>query len=209
MKLSSRERKLFHKLHGGLIQFALGKAADTVLEQRDEEALIAARDSLFRNRRRITTFVKKNPFKFSPEELEIVSRWTNARFGYFYIARSLKDHTLFIESRQNYKPSGHIFGVVALDKPFKKIVSTPLPVLVRTVLLPFQEKIVFDGVMSFYAVDFGDDVRQMLDDICEYKIGTSGIITSLEGKHGRNLGTQSKAVAKRKVSTHTKKPKSK
>jgi len=181
MKLSGDELQLFGKLYSGLMQFGLGEKADTVREQRDQEALIAARDSMFDNPRRITTFVKKNPLQFCPEELEIVSSWKQARLGLFYIARNLKDYTLFVESTEKYEPSGDIFGVVALDKPFTKIVQTPLPVLVRTVLLPFQGKIIFDGVMSFYQVDLGDDVRQMLDGICEYKMRRSGIIPSLEG----------------------------
>lgn len=205
MKLSSGERKLFHKLRSGLIQFALGKAADKVLEQRDEEALIAARDSLFRNRRRITTFVKKNPFKFSPEELEIVSGWKQARCGHFYIVRTLKDYTLFVECKNKYEPSGSVFGVVALDKPFKKIVHTPLPVLVRTVLLPFRGRIIFDGVMSFYSVDFGGNLRQMMDGICEYQIRKSGVITSLDGKHENRLIPRPKMATKKIGSSKSKK----
>lgn len=93
MKLTETDIRLFYKLHSNLLQYALGKQAQTVFQQRDQEALIAARNSMFKNPRRITTFVKKNPFHFSPEELEILSSWKQARLGTFYIARKLKDYT--------------------------------------------------------------------------------------------------------------------
>ena len=70
MSLSSADHQRFRKLWGGLIRFGLGKNADTVFEQHDQEALVAARDSVFQNRRQITAFVKKNPFGLTPEELE-------------------------------------------------------------------------------------------------------------------------------------------
>ena len=209
MKLSLSERQLFGKLYSHLMQFGWEKSRYKARGQHDQEAFIAIRDSLFQNRRLLTTFVTRNPFDFSPEELEIVSNWKQAHCGWFYIVRDTKDYTVFVECRKEYEPSGDIFGVVALDKPFKKIVQTPLPVLVRTVLLPFRGRIIFDGAMTFHSVDLGDDVRQTLDGVCDYKSRTSGVITSLEVKHERNLGTQSKTLAKRKVPTHTKKPKSK
>jgi len=180
MKLTADEIHLFHKLHSNLVQHALGKKAEKVFQQRDQNALIAARDSLFQNPRRITTFVKKNPHKFSPEELEIVSGWKQARLGTFYIARSLKAYTLFVECPKDFEPSGDIFGVVDLGVPFKKIVQTPLPVVVHTVLLPFKGRIVFDGVMTFHSVDLGNKVRELLEGLCEYVTRTSGIITSLD-----------------------------
>jgi hypothetical protein len=189
MKLSPDELKLFHRLHSNLMQYALGKAAETVREQRDQGAVIAARDSLFRNPRRITTFVKNNPYDFTSEELEIVSDWKKARLGTFYIARSLKSHSLFIESTPQYQPTGRIFAVVDLGVPFKKIVQTPLPVVVHALLLPFKGRIVFDGVMTFYQVDLGSDVRELLDEFCDIAIRRSEVITSIDGLKKRKTQT--------------------
>jgi len=178
--LPLHEIHLFGKLYNGLIQYSLGKTVETALQQPDGEALIAARDSMFQNPRRIMTFVNKNPFGFSPEELEIVSSWKHGRLGLFYIARNDRRYTLFVKSTRKYEPTGDIFGVVGIGTSLRKIIPTPLPVLVRTVLLPFKGKIVYDGVMAFHAVDLGDEVRGLLNEICEYTMRTTGIITSLD-----------------------------
>ena len=47
--------------------------------------------------------------------------------------------------------------VRSISEPFTKVIGDRLPVFVRTVLLPFQGKIVFDGFLQSWQVDLGDE----------------------------------------------------
>ena len=182
MQLAPDERELFTRLYNSLLKFVDEKleiVPPEGKEKPDYETLIAVRDALFENRQLIDAFVKENPCNFSPEELEIVSNWKYARNGLFYILRNLKQHTTFVGSTKKYEPSEGVFAVLPLNEPFEKIIKPPLPVLVRTALLPFHGRIVFDGIMSFYEVDFGPKVRQSLDGCYKYAKEHFGIITSL------------------------------
>ncbi len=185
MQLTSDEYDLFSNLYNSLLKFADEKITlpppehTGNLGQPDHEPMIAVRDALFQDRQLIEVFVKENPCEFTPEELEIVSSWKHARVGDFYMLRSLKRYTAFVGCKDNFEPTEEIFGVLALGERFEDIVKSPLPVLVRTALLPFHGKIIFDGIMSFYGVDFGADVRRSLNGCFKYVKEHVGIITSL------------------------------
>ena len=188
MKLSPDEYLLFSRLYNSLLKFVDEKLTLEPTKntgkpgQPNHGIFVAIREALFKDRQLIDTFVKENPCKFSPEDLEIVSSWKHARVGDFYMLRSLKQYTVFVGCTEQYEPSEELFGVLALDVRFKEIVKTPLPAFVRTALLPFQGKIIFDGLMSFYEVDLGTEVRQMLNGCYKYAKAHSGIITTLVGE---------------------------
>lgn len=185
MPLSARDYWLFSKLQSGLLRFSDAKRdlrSGDQNEVPDGDTTIAIREALFQNRKLIDAFIAQNPCKFTPEELKIVGSWKHAEVGNFYILRSLKTHAIFLGTTEGRKPSGDLFRVLGLTEPFHEIVKSPLPVLVRTALLPFRGKIIFDGIMSFCEVDFGNEVRENLDWIYEYRKEKSGIVTSLDAQ---------------------------
>lgn len=185
MQLPSDERELFAKLYHSLLTFVAVNIGMKLVKKKkatdrpEPEVVITLRDALFQDRKLIDAFVKKNPCKFSPEELEIVSSWKHALFGNFYVARHLTKYTVFIRSTEKYEPSGGLFGVLELTEPFKKVLKKPLPVLLRTALLPFRGRIIFDGIIVFHEVNFDPRQRQMLHGIYMYDKLHSGITTTL------------------------------
>ena len=76
--------------------------------------------------------------------------------GQFYVFRELKKYTVFLSTTN----PAIAYGVLALSQPFEDLIGPYLPVLTQTVLLPFKDKIVYDGLMSSYNISFGPGIRR-------------------------------------------------
>ena len=106
----------------------------------------------------IEMFVDVNPFKFSGEEINIVLSWKHQVAGKFFVFRNLKKHTVFLADGG----TPVAYGVVALTEPFEELIGSYLPVYAETVLLPFKDKIVYDGLLGRYNIFFGGGIRRRL-----------------------------------------------
>jgi hypothetical protein len=183
MKVSSSECHLFYKLHPALMCYANWELKILPDQPGDPEEVYAlepekrvkVRDALHAQPDLIDRFVEENPFSFKPEELEVVRSWQHALVGRFYIFRYLKHYTVFLSSEKVPKA----YGVLALADPLKDLIGPYLPRFVQTVLLPFQGKIVYDGLLSGYNLIFGGGIKRMLNDTYRRAKADFGIITSL------------------------------
>jgi hypothetical protein len=183
MKLSPSECRLFYKLHPALMCYANWK--QKILPDQpgdpaqfyalDPEKRVKVRDALNAQPDLIDQFVDVNPFSFKPDELEVVQSWKHALVGSFYVFRYLKHYTVFLSSEG--KPKA--YGVLALADPMEDVIGPYLPVLTKTVLLPFKDRIVYDGLVASYPLAFGGGIRRMLNDSYKKAKADLGIITSL------------------------------
>src|ERR1043165_3300829 len=71
------------------------------------------------------------------------------------------------------------YGVLALSQPFEELIGPYLPVLTQTVLLPFKDVIVYDGLLNAYRISFGPGIRRSLNDSYKEAKASNGIVTSL------------------------------
>jgi len=186
MHLSFDESSLFYSLYFILLRFANQKlkistkcfcepGEDITSESLSKEAL-AVRDALFAHRELIDEFVKENSDQLPADALEIVASWKHAVLGKFYIFRYLTNYTIFLTADGS---SHKAFGVLGLADPLEEIFGPNLPLLVEATLLPFEGKIICDGLVSGYNITFGGGVKKRLNE--EYKQAKEefGIITSL------------------------------
>ncbi len=97
----------------------------------------------------------------------------------FYIIRCMKHCAEFLGSTEKFRLTNELFLVHSRGVSFDQIVKTPLPVFVKTGLLPFKDRIVFDGVMEFIGKDLGDEVGQMMYGCYLNLIEDVGVISSL------------------------------
>ena len=118
---------------------------------------------------------EKNPYKLDPDELDIVRSWKDLVAGEFYVLRFLKKYTVFLTAKEPTVA----YGVVALSEPFEEVIDQPLPFLCKTVLLPFQGRIVYDGLLSGYNLIIGSNIRRELNDAYNAAKKRHGIVTSL------------------------------
>lgn len=184
MNLTFEEGKLFYDLYAALLSFVNGKlkvspAAFSNTQEytsRPPEARVAIRDALFAHRELIDEFIQENPANLKADELRVVASWKHAVVGKFYVFRHLAKYTVFLSSGGSPNKA---YGVLGLADPLEEVIGPYLPRLIETVLLPFNGKIIYDGLVSGYNISFGGGIKRMLKE--EYKQAKEafGIITSL------------------------------
>ncbi len=185
MNLTFDEGNRFYNLYTALLSFANRKLEVTPEQfsnlqeyaSTPPEARLAIRDALFAHRELIDEFVHDNPANLEADDLKIVATWKHAVVGKFYVFRYLKKYTVFLTSGESPNKA---YGVLGLADPLQEIIGPALPRLIATVLLPFQGKIIYDGLMSGYSISFGGGIKRTLNEEYKQAKETFGIITSLD-----------------------------
>lgn len=139
----------------------------------EDKAII--REALYEEIQLIDSFIDENPEDFPMKELAIVSKWKNFVKGDFYVERHLKKHTIFIDENDK------VYAVLGLMNAMDEIIPREaLPIRLQTVLLPFQDSIVYDGFIAPYNVYFGSGIRADLKHIYTKAKRRDEIIFSLD-----------------------------
>ena len=181
MQLSPEDAALFFKLMPALQVFANRQLrAIKNLENLEQyksisnEQRVKLRNAVYQKPEIIDSFVQENPYAFSGEELVIVSNWRNFIAGDFYIERILKKHAIFIGDNK-------VYGVLALAEPFRQVLGgMPLPFYLKTVLLPFKGKIIYDGLIEGYNLFFGGGIAASMSNLYQAAKLQGKIIESLD-----------------------------
>lgn len=93
----------------------------------------------------VTKFIKENPYKFNKDELDIVSNYRKVIRGLFILIRYEKEYSIFVNQDKAYMVKG-------LNAPIDEVIYyNNLPYPSFTTLLPFKDKIVYDGLLSSYS----------------------------------------------------------
>lgn len=185
MLLTPAEAHLFFKLHRALLFFVNERlqvlpdkiASPEEFGQQPPEARFKVRNALVDDIDLIESFVDQNPAKLPEDELDIVLSWRHLVNGHFYIFREMKKYTVFFSTdKENIA-----YGVTALTQPFEDVVGPYLPVMTETVLLPFKDKIIYDGLLlgPGVSLSFGPGIRRMLNESYQKAKDRYGIVTSL------------------------------
>jgi len=182
MTLSPQEAELFFKLHRALMCFVNQRlqvvpniATPNEFSALPPETRLQVRSAFLDETDLIESFVGANPFGFSEDELDIVASWRHQVAGKFFVLRYLKRYAVLLATEE----PATAYGVVALTEPLEDLVGPYLPVWAETVLLPFQGKIIYDGLLSAHNISFGPGIRRSLNDTYKEAKERLGIITSL------------------------------
>jgi len=188
MNLSTEDTHLFYRLHGSLLAYAnrrlqvlpQGISAEETRQQPMEQ-VARLRQALHDTPDLLEQFLLANPAGLLPEELAIVAGWRHRVSGDFYIMRYLKSYTVFMSSRET-----HLYGVLGLYDPLETVThGAPLPLMVQATLLPFRDRIIYDGMLSFYSLLFGPGIRRSLNEEYNRLKEREGIVEQLVGPDGR------------------------
>jgi hypothetical protein len=183
MLLNPQDVELFFRLHRTLMFFVnqrLKVIRDDLTSPEEFAALapedrLKVRDALLDHTDLIQTFVNENPAHLTDDELAIVRSWRHLVAGKFYIFRELKQYTVFLSTDK----IPIAYGILALSQPFEELVGPYLPVLTQTVLLPFKDVIVYDGLLKAYRISFGPGIGRSLNESYKEAKARHGIVTSL------------------------------
>lgn len=195
MHLSEQDAALYYELMWAL-QFHIKRTLNLFPEVQSPEqyadlpveSKVEVREALYRDPTFVDRFVQENPQKLSDEKLTIVASWKHFIADDFYIERILKKHTIFIAGSEK------VYGVWGLQDDFDAMFHpSQLPLCFRAVLLPFRDKIIYDGLLQGYRVRFGSGIASNLKQIY------------LSAKQrGEIIETLSSSSAQPTVSVHTK-----
>jgi hypothetical protein len=182
MILDPDDAERFFKLHKVLTLFAnrrlkIGKspAKSEGIVALPPEKRLKVRDALVEHLDLIDAFVEENPHKLEPDELGIVGSWKDLVAGDFYVLRFLKKYNVFLTAKEPTVA----YGVLGLSDPLDEVIDQPLPFYCKTVLLPFQGRIVYDGLLSGYNVIIGRNMTGELNDAYNAAKKRYGVVTSL------------------------------
>jgi hypothetical protein len=141
----------------------------------------------------IDAFADENPFHFDEAELEIIRSWKHLVSGTFYAFRQLQNYMVFLTDKEPVVA----YGVVALFDPFEAVIGPHLPRMIKTTLLPFKGRIVYDGLVSGYNIIFGGGIKRRLNESYKEAKERFGIVTSLpppaETPHRAEKATRKRA----------------
>jgi hypothetical protein len=118
-------------------------------------------------------FIAENPGGLSAKDLALVASWEHRRAGPFYVLRHLKKYSLFMGGT----PST-VYGVLGLVSPLEELVPF-VPCYVQAILLPFEDRIIYDSLMAPYNITFGRGIRQSLEQSYRDAKERGAIVTSL------------------------------
>jgi hypothetical protein len=182
MLLTPQDADLFFKLHRSLmcfvnerLQIVPNVATPNQFSALSPEIRAEVREALLQHSDLIDSYLAANPHDLADGELAIVSSWRDHVFGKFFVFRDLKKHAIFLAT----ETPPIAYGVVALTEPFEALIGPYLPIWVETMLLPFQGKIVYDGILGSYNVSFGGGIRRALNEDYKQAKRRLGVVTTL------------------------------
>ncbi|MAT99696.1 MAG: hypothetical protein CL608_21350 [Anaerolineaceae bacterium] len=148
MKLSEKDANLFFDLMFPL-QFYVNQKKQILPDVASLEEYIeldlpdqaAVRDVLWEEPSLIAQYVAENPNKLPADQLALVASWQSRIMGRFILERLLKKHAIFITDEK-------VYAVLGLHNSFDEIIpKEALPLFIETVLLPFRDVIIYDGII--------------------------------------------------------------
>jgi len=137
----------------------------------DIHQVMTIRDAMWADDSLRDAFTAENPAGLSAENLAVVRSWRNRRPGTFFVLRHLKKYSLFIEDST-------VYGVLGLASPLDEVVPFT-PCYVKTVLLPFGGRIIYDSLMAPHNITFGRYIRAELERTYADAKERGAILTSL------------------------------
>jgi hypothetical protein len=139
------------------------------------EVAVPVRDTLWEDDALREAFIAENPAGLSQDDLALVESWKHRIEDNFFIFRHLKKYTVFIDGSS----PANAYGVQGITGSLEEIIGPYLPMYVKAVLIPFEDRIIYDSLLSSYPIHFGGGYRRSLRETYRDIQERGGIITKL------------------------------
>ena len=136
------------------------------------EELMKIRNKLWENEFLINEYLKKA--KIKNFDKDVIFSWNKNVKGKFLFIKSLKKHSVFMDLNKK-----KLYGVYGISSPIIDMMPY-LPIMIQTVLIPYNGKIIFDSLIIRDNVSFGRNIRQSFNEEYMEIKKNNGIITVLE-----------------------------
>ncbi|AEF82280.1 hypothetical protein [Leadbettera azotonutricia] len=127
---------------------------------------------LWENTKIIDEYIKINK-KLSDDDIYLLKSWKKRITGKFIILKQLKNYCIFLDEKQE-----NVYGIIGLSNSIAEYLPF-IPVYIETTLMPFKDRIAYDGILKITEVQIGKNMAQSFTE--EYKRikEEKGIITEL------------------------------
>lgn len=160
MTLDKKDAKLFFNLYLPLLGFVRKQVGDTPELQKAEDQhrfLFYLREILCQKPDLLEKFISENPERLSGRGLEIVKSWKKFIHGRFvYIGEKYK-HPTFLSFEPKTKE--YFYEVIGVTEPVPNLIAE-WSVVSSMVLLPWEDKIIVDGLFLDSSVFLGPNMSR-------------------------------------------------
>lgn len=135
----------------------------------------------------------ENPAGLSRDDMALVESWKHRVEHNFFVFRHLKKYTIFIDGGS----PARAYGVLGITSGLEEVVGPYLPIYVKAVLIPFEGRIIYDGLLESYPIYFGGGYKYSLKETYRDIQERGGIITQLppdESSHRQTSEASNKKV---------------
>jgi hypothetical protein len=181
MTLTKKEYKAFLKTNLELL-FFVGQQSkffdddinfDQFLEL-DFSIKCKFRDFLLDNKKLLDDYINTNFDRLSTDEISTLNGFKKTISSKFIIFKCLTKHAIFINTKNN-----NFYAVKALGDSFGEFFDS-FPVLVKTTILPFNGKIVYDGFIQNTGVHLSSGIKSTLNEYYQLAKKNNQILTTIE-----------------------------
>jgi hypothetical protein len=160
MIVTEQEKRLFFELYIPLLGYANKYDETTPLRKRD---IFEVRDMLWNNPQIMRDYMFRNPNGLNNPRLEIISNWQRFVRGDFVLIRSLKKYAVLLTVGKDVTTKA--YGVLGLSDPIIEMADNGVGTIFRDlVLLPFNNRIIWDGLSVRQKLLLGKNIMSDLTD---------------------------------------------
>jgi hypothetical protein len=181
MTLTTKEFNDYLKTHLGLLYF-MGQQANIIstktkfneFRNLDLQVKFKCREFFFDNEDLLDEYIASNFDHLTNDEITILNGFKRKISSNFVILKCLKKNAIFIDTKDN-----KFYAVKALSDPFDDFFDK-FPVNMTTTLIPFFDKIIYDGFIQSSGIYYGPGITKTLNE--EYKIAklNKNIVTTID-----------------------------
>lgn len=132
------------------------------------------RQALHDDPRLLEAYLTEHGSNLPTNQLETLAGFKKKIMSDFIIFKCLENHAIFIDAKDN-----QFYAVKALSDPFD-IFFDEFPAHISTILLPFKNKIIYDGFMQSSNIYFGRNITHSLNDSYKQAKKNKAIVESME-----------------------------
>jgi len=145
----------------------------------DESKLHKIRERLWKKPGIISEFVEAAEY-LTYEEINLLESWEKLHIkGRFALLKYSPWHAVVM--RFDEGKDAKLYAVLGMTSSIAEAVHSKLPVMLETVLLPFNDKIIYDSFLESYSIGYGSGAVRMFDEQYANSEKQYGIISKLSG----------------------------
>lgn len=180
MTLTDKEYKEFLKTHLDLLFYAGHKRSilpkDFSLKKflnLDFQIKLKCREFLFEHENLIDEYIASNFDHLTTDQIKILAGFKKKIRSSFVIFKCLTNYAIFIDTKDN-----KFYAVKALGDSFDTFFDN-FPVNISTTLIPFKDKIIYDGFIQSSGVYYGPNMTETMNEDYKKAKRNKEILTSL------------------------------